>query len=145
MQWPDTRLVLFGSSGNNLCTKGSDLDLCLHVPLERLHPNEAQHRRGAAGGRDRERQQKQRQRKNLDQFLLKLAVLLRNGGMLDVEPITTARVPIVKFKVRDGIASTLECDLCINNVLACHNTELIYAFTMLDWRVRPLVYCIKLW
>ena len=49
------------------------------------------------------------------------------------------------FKVRDGIASTLECDLCINNVLACHNTELIYAFTMLDWRVRPLVYCIKLW
>jgi DNA polymerase sigma len=60
-----------------------------------------------------------------------------------VDAITTARVPIIKFKVPDGINTTLECDVCINNVLACYNTELLLAYTMLDWRVRPLVYTIK--
>ena len=40
----------------------------------------------------------------------------------------------VKFKVRESLATTLECDLCINNVLACHNTALIFSFTLLDWR-----------
>ena len=143
MQWPSTKLVLFGSSGNNLCTKGSDLDLCLHVPLDVLNPNEGQYRNSRSSARERERQQKKRQKANLDSLLKKLAVLLRNGGMLDVEALTTARVPIVKFKVPDGLETTLDCDLCVNNVLACFNTELLYAYTMLDWRVRPLVHCIK--
>jgi DNA polymerase sigma len=84
--WPGTRLVLFGSSGNNLCTKGSDLDLCLHVPFDVLHPNDAQYRNrsGASSSRDRDRQQRQRYKKDVDSFLLKLAVLLRNGGMKEV-------------------------------------------------------------
>ena len=38
------------------------------------------------------------------------------------------------MQVRDGINGELECDLCINNVLACHNTKLLYSYTMLDWR-----------
>lgn len=42
-------------------------------------------------------------------------------------------------QVRDGINGELECDLCINNVLACHNTELLHSYTMLDWR------CVFVW
>jgi DNA polymerase sigma len=45
----------------------------------------------------------------------------------------------VKFKVLDSLNSKLECDLCINNVLACHNTELLLSFTMLDWRYQMLL------
>jgi hypothetical protein len=37
-------------------------------------------------------------------------------------------------QVRDGINGELECDLCINNVLACHNTKLLHSYTELDWR-----------
>ena len=36
----------------------------------------------------------------------------------------------------------LECDLCINNVLACHNTELLKCYTMLDWRCVCVCVCV---
>jgi hypothetical protein len=47
------------------------------------------------------------------------------------------------MQVRDGINGELECDLCINNVLACHNTKLLYSYTMLDWRCVCVCVCLR--
>ena len=35
--------------------------------------------------------------------------------------------------------------MCINNFLACLNTELLLAYSLIDKRLRPMVYCIKHW
>jgi len=141
-EYPGTRLQLFGSSGNNFCSKGSDLDLCLHVPEEVLHPED--HRSSNRRSNDRRRREHQR-KEQLAAYVLRLGDTLRRLGMLDVECIPRARVPIVKFKHQATPEYTVECDLCVNNFLACLNTELLRAFTFLDWRLRPLVYTIKKW
>ncbi|EKX44349.1 hypothetical protein GUITHDRAFT_139887 [Guillardia theta CCMP2712] len=73
-------------------------------------------------------------------FLIGLARLLERQGMLNVEARPNARLPIIKFK---GFA--FDCDLSVNNVLACINTDLLFTYTMLDKRVRPLIMCIKHW
>ncbi|EKX50948.1 hypothetical protein GUITHDRAFT_66394 [Guillardia theta CCMP2712] len=65
--------------------------------------------------------------------------------MLNVEALPYARVPIIKFKAQDGLDFVFDCDLSVNNVLACINTDLLFTYTMLDKRVRPLIMCIKHW
>ena len=35
-----------------------------------------------------------------------------------------------------GLGGGLACDLCVNNELACVNTELLRAYSDIDWRVR---------
>jgi hypothetical protein len=103
-RWPRTQLELYGSSGNNLCSKDSaqilkkycsvvtlyskytraltfenicqDLDLCLLVPAEILHSG-AQRR---SGGEGRNRNHKQRHKKEIEDFINLLAGLLRTGS-----------------------------------------------------------------
>lgn len=69
-----------------------------------------------------------------------MANVLRRGGMIKVQPITNARVPIVKFV--DPITRT-NCDVNTNHVLGIHNSELIRCYTMIDDRVRPFLYSLK--
>ncbi len=35
------------------------------------------------------------------------------------------------------------CDVCVNNPLACRNSELLAAYVAADWRVRPLACAVK--
>mmetsp|Transcript_4159 Transcript_4159/g.6582 ORF Transcript_4159/g.6582 Transcript_4159/m.6582 type:complete len:359 (+) Transcript_4159:2-1078(+) len=148
-EWPQTRLQLFGSSGNNFCTKGSDLDLCLHVPDAVLYTSDKLNQNRGKKGQDRNEKRRldDLRKKDLATFITKLGqVLKKKSGIIDVETIPTARVPIVKFKCEvPGVEKAVDCDLCINNLLACINTELLYTYTQMDWRLRPLVYCIKAW
>eukprot|EP00058_Branchiostoma_floridae_P024380 XP_002609870.1 hypothetical protein BRAFLDRAFT_90748 [Branchiostoma floridae] len=53
-----------------------------------------------------------------------------------------AKVPILKFK--DSV-SGVECDVNINNLTGVRNTFLLQAYSRLDWRIRPLVFLVKLW
>lgn len=59
---------------------------------------------------------------------------------MQVQPITNARVPIVKFV---DPATRTNCDVNTNHVLGIHNSELIRCYTMIDDRVRPFLYCLK--
>ncbi|OBS78013.1 hypothetical protein A6R68_19598 [Neotoma lepida] len=64
-----------------------------------------------------------------------LDVWLRN-----ILPITTAKVPIVKFfHLRSG----LEVDISLYNTLALHNTRLLSAYSAIDPRVKYLCYTMK--
>nr|XP_010297488.1 PREDICTED: terminal uridylyltransferase 7 isoform X3 [Balearica regulorum gibbericeps] len=67
-------------------------------------------------------------------------VLKKQSGLRNVLPITTAKVPIVKFfHVRSG----LEVDISLYNTLALHNTRLLSSYAAIDPRVKYLCYTMK--
>ncbi|KAM6328383.1 terminal uridylyltransferase 7 isoform 4-T5 [Alca torda] len=116
--FPGTKLNLFGSSKNGFGFKQSDLDICMTVDgLE------------TAEGLDCIR---------IIEDLAK--VLKKQTGLRNVLPITTAKVPIVKFfHVRSG----LEVDISLYNTLALHNTRLLSTYAAIDPRVKYLCYTMK--
>lgn len=111
-------LSLFGSSKNGFGFKQSDLDICM-----RLDGHETA--------------------EELDcvKIIEDLArVLRKHSGLRNILPITTAKVPIVKFfHVRSG----LEGDISLYNTLALHNTRLLAAYAAFDPRVKYLCYIMK--
>ncbi|KAM9367996.1 terminal uridylyltransferase 7 [Phaethornis superciliosus] len=116
--FPGTKLNLFGSSKNGFGFKQSDLDICMTMDgME------------TAEGLDCIR---------IIEDLAK--VLNKQSGLRNVLPITTAKVPIVKFfHVRSG----LEVDISLYNTLALHNTRLLSSYAAIDPRVKYLCYTMK--
>ncbi|XP_041436095.1 terminal uridylyltransferase 7 isoform X2 [Xenopus laevis] len=112
------RLTLFGSSKNGFGFKQSDLDICM--TFDGFETAE-----------------------ELDSIrtIEELARLLRkHQGLRNILPITTAKVPIVKFyHVRSG----LEGDISLYNTLALHNTHLLASYATIDRRVMYLCYILK--
>ncbi|XP_057688013.1 terminal uridylyltransferase 7 [Corythoichthys intestinalis] len=117
-QFPGARLQLFGSSKNGFGFRQSDLDICM-----------------VREGQD-----------SIDDvdcinIIERLAKLLRkHPDFRNILPITTAKVPIVKFyHVRTG----LEGDISLYNRLALHNTRLLALYAAIDRRVKILCYVMK--
>ncbi|XP_028443137.1 terminal uridylyltransferase 4 isoform X1 [Perca flavescens] len=112
------QLCLFGSSKNGFGFRDSDLDICMtlegHETAERL---------------------------NCKEIIEGLAkVLKKHTGLRNILPITTAKVPIVKFEHRQ---SGLEGDISLYNTLAQHNTRMLAMYAALDPRVQFLGYTMK--
>uniref|UniRef100_A0A3B3C8V2 CCHC-type domain-containing protein n=1 Tax=Oryzias melastigma TaxID=30732 RepID=A0A3B3C8V2_ORYME len=61
-------------------------------------------------------------------------------GLRNILPITTAKVPIVKFY---HISTSLEGDISLYNTLALHNTHLLASYAAIDRRVKILCYVMK--
>ncbi|KAM9858777.1 terminal uridylyltransferase 7 [Aulostomus maculatus] len=117
-QFPGAHLQLFGSSKNGFGFRQSDLDICMVLE-----------------GRD-----------TIDDvdcisIIECLARLLKkHPDLKNILPITTAKVPIVKFfHVRTG----LEGDISLYNTLALHNTHLLASYAAIDRRVKILCYVMK--
>ncbi|XP_042321825.1 terminal uridylyltransferase 4 isoform X2 [Sceloporus undulatus] len=112
------RLCLFGSSKNGFGFRDSDLDICMtlegHENAEKL---------------------------NCKEIIENLAkVLKKHPGLRNILPITTAKVPIVKFEHR---RSGLEGDISLYNTLAQHNTRMLATYAAIDPRVQYLGYTMK--
>lgn len=112
------QLCLFGSSKNGFGFRDSDLDICMtlegHENAEKL---------------------------NCKEIIEGLAkVLKKHAGLRNILPITTAKVPIVKFEHRQ---SGLEGDISLYNTLAQHNTRMLATYAALDPRVQFLGYTMK--
>ncbi|XP_061540719.1 terminal uridylyltransferase 4 isoform X2 [Phycodurus eques] len=112
------QLCLFGSSKNGFGFHDSDLDICMtlegHETAEKL---------------------------NCKEIIEGLAkVLKKHAGLRNILPITTAKVPIVKFEHRQ---SGLEGDISLYNTLAQHNTRMLAMYAALDERVQFLGYMMK--
>ncbi|XP_017289799.1 terminal uridylyltransferase 4 isoform X2 [Kryptolebias marmoratus] len=112
------QLCLFGSSKNGFGFRDSDLDICMtlegHETAEKL---------------------------NCKEIIEGLAkVLKKHTGLRNILPITTAKVPIVKFEHRQ---SGLEGDVSLYNTLAQHNTRMLATYAALDPRVQFLGYTMK--
>ncbi|XP_037094913.1 terminal uridylyltransferase 7-like [Pollicipes pollicipes] len=117
--FPSARLTLFGSSCNGFGFRNSDLDICM--TFEDCTDPQA-----------------------LDQaeIIKKLAnALSRLRSLCNIIPITTAKVPIVKFTDR---RTRLEGDISLYNTLAQHNTMLLHTYARIDSRGRMLGYMVKL-
>uniref|UniRef100_A0AAR2L031 CCHC-type domain-containing protein n=1 Tax=Pygocentrus nattereri TaxID=42514 RepID=A0AAR2L031_PYGNA len=67
-------------------------------------------------------------------------VLKKHTGLRNILPITTAKVPIVKFEHKQ---SGLEGDISLYNTLAQHNTRMLATYAALDPRVQYLGYTMK--
>ncbi|KAM4721976.1 terminal uridylyltransferase 4 [Rhinophrynus dorsalis] len=114
----NARLCLFGSSKNGFGFRDSDLDICMtlegHENAEKL---------------------------NCKEIIEGLAkVLKRHPGLRNILPITTAKVPIVKFEHRE---SGVEGDISLYNTLAQHNTRMLATYAAIDPRVKYLGYTVK--
>ncbi|XP_026325862.1 poly(A) RNA polymerase gld-2 homolog A-like isoform X3 [Hyposmocoma kahamanoa] len=118
--FPRYGLYVVGSTMSGFGLDSSDMDLCLYVrPVDNLEPRA--------------------------HALLHLNYILSYiksfDPSLDAELIQ-AKVPILKFRdARNGLQIDLNC----NNVVGIRNTNLLYGFSTMDWRVRPLVALMKLW
>ncbi|KAM8931073.1 terminal uridylyltransferase 4 isoform 2-T2 [Pelodytes ibericus] len=114
----NARLCLFGSSKNGFGFRDSDLDICMtiegHENTERLNCRE------------------------IIEGLAK--VLKKHPGLKNILPITTAKVPIVKFEHRD---SGMEGDISLYNTLAQYNTRMLATYAAIDPRVKYLGYAVK--
>ncbi|KAJ3044857.1 hypothetical protein HK097_001353, partial [Rhizophlyctis rosea] len=109
---------LYGSSVNNLGFPSSDVDISLVVPnMDDPQDHEVAN-------------------------MYRLACVLRKNGMKDVVPVPHARVPICKFHDPEY---ALDCDINCGNKLGLHNSRLMWTYTMLDARIRPLCMLVKLW
>ncbi|XP_041912476.1 terminal uridylyltransferase 4 isoform X2 [Alosa sapidissima] len=112
------QLCLFGSSKNGFGFRDSDLDICMtlegHDTAEKL---------------------------NCKEIIEGLAkVLKKHTGLRNILPITTAKVPIVKFEHRQSL---LEGDISLYNTLAQHNTRMLATYAAIDPRVQYLGYTMK--
>ncbi|KAI8098248.1 uncharacterized protein B0P05DRAFT_521061 [Gilbertella persicaria] len=116
----------FGSSLSGLGTDKADVDLCIVVPycsnhteyemqLLRLLPNSVFN-------------------------MNSVATYLAGTGMVNIEPINNAFVPICKFT--DPVTG-LHCDINTNSTLGIHNTKLIMQYMKLDVRIRPFLFALK--
>ncbi|KAH9325826.1 hypothetical protein KI387_006004, partial [Taxus chinensis] len=114
-QWPGARLHLFGSCANAFGVSKSDIDVCLSIDYEPSSKAE---------------------------LVLKLAEILQAEDMQNVQALTHARVPIVKFS---DPATHISCDICINNILAVENTKLLRDYAQIDVRLQQLAFMVKHW
>ncbi len=100
----------------------SDLDMCLQVPFGTTITSED---------------------------MGKLAEKLSSLGMLEVDTSRlTARIPVVKFNCRveiGGSESIIECDISMQNPLACINTSLLQSYSTISPKVRILAAIVKRW
>ncbi|XP_076167304.1 poly(A) RNA polymerase gld-2 homolog A isoform X3 [Ptiloglossa arizonensis] len=117
--FPKYGLFLVGSTMNGFGSDNSDVDMCLLV-----RHTEMDQRNEAIG--------------HLEQILK----CLKRCGFIEQLELIQAKVPILKF--HDSIQN-LEVDLNCNNAVGIRNTHLLYCYSRIDWRVRPLVLVVKLW
>ena len=74
-------------------------------------------------------------------MVVKIAKALdKHQAFYNVMYIKSAKVPIVKFVIRD---LNLEGDISLYNCLALKNSLMLKAYASIDVRVRILGYCIK--
>ncbi len=121
-----TKVVVFGSSANGFGSPKSDLDMCLQLPEMSTFAAE----QGPAA-------------------MEVLAEHLIEAGMLNVNTARlTARIPVIQFECRvevDGVESIIECDISMQNPLACVNTSLLKTYSLVTPTVRIIASIVKRW
>ena len=103
----------FGSSASGLSLSSGDMDLCLLF-------NEQKPKK----------------------ILRSLSNTLKNQDMEDIQVISSAKVPIIKFTDE---RTKIPVDISINNTLALHNTTLLKMYGQTDERIQKSILAAKYW
>ena len=116
--YPNAILTVFGSSVNGFSFAKSDLDISLtfndHETDEDLDAIEI--------------------------IEILAEKLKEKSGIWQVEAITSAKVPIIKFANK---TPRIECDISLYNILAQENTKMLRTYSSIDSRVKILGYVVK--
>lgn len=118
-KFPQYGLFLVGSTLNGFGSDISDVDMCLLL-------------------RNTEMDQKNEAIFRLEQILK----CLKKCEFIDRLELIQAKVPILKFH---SSIYNVDVDLNCNNAVGIRNTHLLYCYSQIDWRVRPLVLVVKMW
>ncbi|CAJ1969833.1 unnamed protein product [Cylindrotheca closterium] len=128
-RYAKARLSLYGSCLSNLSLGvGSDVDLSLWIPIQDVPKKE---------------------RKEMAKHVYKVFHLLNNrDGFEGMQPITRARVPVVKgTKLKAGNPYTpdgsIDFDICFLNDIAVANSNLLREYSLMDSRVRDFMLQVK--
>ncbi|KAJ7557051.1 hypothetical protein O6H91_05G109900 [Diphasiastrum complanatum] len=113
--WPGAKLFLYGSCANAFGVRNSDIDVCLTVEDRKM---------------------------NKAELVVRMAAILEGDNMQNVQALTHARVPVVKFT--DPVTG-ISCDICVNNMLAVVNSKLLHDYSKIDVRLRQLAFMVKHW
>ena len=131
--FPDSSLQLFGSSVNGFGFRNSDMDICMKL----------------GGHHDEEGLTDAEVRKVIERLATKFR---SHRDLTSVIPITTAKVPIVKFtyvhqngggRGAGGGITRVDGDISLYNTLALHNTRMLAMYADMDPRVRIIGYVMK--
>ncbi|KAI9263310.1 hypothetical protein BDA99DRAFT_64456 [Phascolomyces articulosus] len=121
------RVAMFGSSATGLDFADSDLDLCILVPSQYFNMDVYN------------MFNKQRERNSYYNMFC-LSGMLKRAGMINIEAIPRANVPICKF---EDPRLQIKADINTHNDMGVENSKLIKEYTFLEPRVRPFLYAIK--
>ncbi|XP_060863334.1 poly(A) RNA polymerase, mitochondrial-like [Metopolophium dirhodum] len=133
--FPLSKVLPFGSSVNSFGKIGSDIDLVIMDSQTTENETSRLIYHGKCVSNSRTQTQR-----NIE--ILGDLLQLFLPGCSRVKRISQARVPIVKYS-QDFIG--VECDLAVSNETAVNMSELLYIFGNFDYRVRPLVFTVKMW
>lgn len=122
MAFPRLSLYLVGSTISGFASDSSDVDMCLvlrtnTVPFDMR--GEALFQLG-----------------QLKNYFMNISTYFEEFSVIQ------AKVPILRF--RDTVNSIV-VDLNYNNCVGIRNTHLLYLYSQMDWRLRPLTLVVKLW
>jgi DNA polymerase sigma len=126
-----TRVVVFGSAANGFGSPSSDLDMCLQLPQGKSIVSGDDPTGASAMGR--------------------LAEHFDRAGLQNVDTARlTARIPIIMSKcprplAQEGEDPLMECDLSMQNPLACLNTSLLLTYSQIHPVTRVLGAIVKRW
>eukprot|EP01080_Neovahlkampfia_damariscottae_P007745 gene7745-12215_t len=153
--WPDSQIYMFGSSASNLCVKGkADIDVCFVIEMKDIQhghgklknkkklKKKEEEEQEIVGDEEIKNNEKYIQQSFRKTFINHISGTIKKNYMIDVIPLLNARIPIVKFK--DPVTE-IGCDICVNNLLAVHNTQLLKSYSLFDERFKQLVYIVKYW
>lgn len=130
-EWPKADIHVYGSAGNGLGLRSADVDTSLYMPTELPANGSGENGKTAGAVKNSARA-----------ILARLAAIMQKNRIEVLTTLLDARVPVIKML--DPI-SGLQVDVCVNNILAVRNTELIKAYVDLDPRFRYLCILVKHW
>ncbi|XP_018396849.1 PREDICTED: poly(A) RNA polymerase gld-2 homolog A-like [Cyphomyrmex costatus] len=117
--YPNCSVFVVGSTMNGFGSNDSDIDVCLLMKHAELDV-----------------------RCIAIEHLLEVLKHLKQSNFVEQLEIIHAKVPIITFF---DIVRKFKVDLNCNNSVGIKNTRLLYCYSKLDWRVKPLALVVKLW
>ncbi|XP_058824451.1 poly(A) RNA polymerase gld-2 homolog B-like isoform X2 [Topomyia yanbarensis] len=120
--FPRFSLYLVGSTISGFACDSSDVDMCLvcrsnTVPFDMR--GEALFQLG-----------------QLKNYFMNISTYFEEFSVIQ------AKVPILRFR---DTTNSIVVDLNYNNSVGIRNTHLLYCYSQMDWRVRPLTLVVKMW
>ncbi|KAH8849903.1 Terminal uridylyltransferase 7 isoform 2 [Schistosoma japonicum] len=125
LRFPSVQLELFGSCANGFDLQSSDLDVCVFFPSGSPEWNDLKKESTVIS--------------LIKKFRKQLSNCTNRLNIVKIQPILTARVPILKV----SFSNSFEADISFSNYLALSNTRMLALYTKIQPKLRTLGIALK--